>query len=96
MSQAILILYLFFSEIYAEDLSKGAFLYRKCVRCHGKDGLGSKEHKTPKIARQYRWYLLEELDDFKEKGNIRHNMYSLIKDLTTTEREELATYINQL
>ena len=84
---------------YGQDLEKGAKLYKKCISCHGKTGLGKKSQKAPMIAGQYSWYLESQITAIKNKtrtGGQTKKMYPFVKNLKDKDIKDLAAYITQL
>ncbi len=57
------------SAIMAEDFKGnadvGMGLYGICSACHGADGQGSASVSAPRLAGQYEWYLVTQLQNFK-------------------------------
>ncbi len=55
-------------ETVKGDWVKGKARYDGvCVACHGKDGAGNKVLKAPSLLGQSDWYLLKQLNHFKQK-----------------------------
>jgi cytochrome c553 len=48
------------------DVDRGKQLYAPCVACHGPSGKGSEAVKAPPLAGLQDWYLLGQLEHFKE------------------------------
>jgi len=53
------------------DPAKGKALYNVCIACHGLDGKGMEVLHSPNITLQQDWYLLRQLQHFKDglRGN---------------------------
>lgn len=82
---------------FAQDAEKGAELYKQCILCHGDKGDGVVAQKAPRIAGQYDWYVLKQLQDIKG-GSIRKNpvMVPFLSKLTEQDMKDLAAYISKL
>lgn len=48
------------------DAAKGAPLFAACATCHGSDGKGMEEKQAPPLTEQYDWYLVRQLQKFKD------------------------------
>lgn len=80
-----------------QDAVKGAELYKQCIACHGDKGDGIVLHKAPRIAGQYDWYILKQLQDIKA-GSARKNpvMLPFLSKLNEQDMKDLAAYISKL
>ncbi len=87
----------FTSGAFAQDAAKGAELYKQCIACHGDKGDGNPVQKAPRIAGQYDWYILKQLQDIKA-GNIRKNpvMVPFLSKLSEQDMKDLAAHISKL
>lgn len=47
------------------DAARGQTAYAVCLACHGADGMGNEQLKAPPIAHQADWYLVAQLEKFK-------------------------------
>ena len=47
------------------DVSRGQEIYHVCSTCHGRKAEGSTPLQAPKLAGQYDWYLIRQLQNFK-------------------------------
>jgi cytochrome c553 len=86
-------------SVYSQDLEQGAKLYKKCITCHGKDGMGKKSQKAPMIAGQYDWYIVSQIESIISKKRFNNNakkMYPFVKNLSDKEIKDLAAYISTL
>lgn len=54
------------------DARRGEALYRTCSNCHGADGQGRPGFKAPRLAGMNDWYLLRQLQNFKQGVRGRH------------------------
>ena len=84
---------------FAADAAKGQKLFKKCMSCHGADGMGKKSQKAPMIAGQYDWYIEAQLKDIKSQKRTNKNtkkMYPFVKKLTGQNFKDLAAYISKL
>ncbi len=87
------------SALAAGDKSKGAVLFKKCISCHGKDGMGKKSQNAPMIAGQYDWYIVSQVKAIQGKERWNENskkMYPFVKKLEETEIQDLAAYISSM
>jgi cytochrome c oxidase subunit II len=57
------------AQLSGGDLEAGKALYVACAACHGANGLGNPDLKSPAIAGQADWYVVSQLEKFK--GGIR-------------------------
>ncbi|MFA6235702.1 MAG: cytochrome c [Bacteriovorax sp.] len=82
---------------HAQDAVKGAELYKQCIACHGDKGDGNVAQKAPRIAGQYDWYILKQLQDIKG-GSVRKNpvMLPFLSKLNEQDMKDLAAYISKL
>ncbi len=48
------------------DAERGEQLYSVCTACHGEEGRGSEELNTPSLVGMSDWYLLRQLQYFKD------------------------------
>lgn len=48
------------------DVERGAELYEACTACHGADGRGSEELGAPDLIGQHDWYLVRQLEHFRD------------------------------
>ena len=81
----------------AQDAAKGAELFKQCIVCHGDKGDGVAAEKAPRIAGQYDWYILKQLQDIKA-GVTRKNlvMLPILGKLNENDMKDLAAYISKL
>lgn len=54
------------------DASRGASLYTTCAYCHGAAGEGSWSTNAPRLANMSDWYLLRQIENFKQGHRGRH------------------------
>ncbi|WP_163557267.1 c-type cytochrome [Halomonas sp. NO4] len=54
------------------DAQRGARLYRTCASCHGAEGQGMPQFKAPRLAGMNDWYLVRQLQNFREGVRGRH------------------------
>ena len=86
------------------DVVRGRSLYRTCSVCHGPDGLGVAAANAPRQARMSDWYLVRQLNNFKQgiRGAHPDDMYGeqmgLIAKSLSDEHAvaDLVAYINTL
>ena len=50
----------------AADVAKGKASYAICSACHGQNAEGNEAMGAPKLAGQSPWYLVTQLENFKE------------------------------
>jgi cytochrome c553 len=82
-----------FSAIAAD----GAKIFKKCISCHGKKGMGKKSQKAPMIAGQYAWYLESQIKAIRDKVRKNKNakkMYPFVKKLSDADIAAVAKYIS--
>ncbi len=48
------------------DITRGKQLYSTCIACHGTDGKGDKSLNSPSLVGQHDWYILKQLQNFKD------------------------------
>lgn len=68
----------------------------KCYTCHGKEAQGLKSQLAPRLAGQFDWYILAQLNAFKNKTRINVKMEPYIKKLTAEDFQDVASYLSQL
>jgi len=86
------------------NLDKGRALYGNCETCHGANGRGIHSTNAPRLAGMSDWYLVEQLDNFKQgfRGHNPKDPYgpqmSSIAAMLTDEHAttDLAGYVNSL
>jgi cytochrome c oxidase subunit 2 len=66
-------------ETVSGDAARGEQLYTVCTACHGEDGLGSKELNTPSLIGQHDWYLVRQLEYYKNglRGAHKSDTYGM-------------------
>ena len=85
------------SQLFAQDLTKGADLYKQCIVCHGTKGEGNPTQKAPKISGQYDWYVLKQLQDIKSGSNRKNPvMVPILSKLSEQDFKDLAAYVSKL
>ncbi len=47
------------------DVEAGKKAYVTCVACHGEKGEGNKSLNAPRLSKQFDWYLVRQIDNFK-------------------------------
>ncbi len=83
----------------AQNIKNGENLYKKCITCHGADGMGKKSQQAPMIAGQYDWYIESQIIAVQKKERDNANakkMYPFVKNLKAEEIKDLAAYIAQM
>ncbi len=60
------------SNARAQDLERGAELFALCSQCHGDQGQGSRLALAPSIAGLEKWYVVKQLQNFKDGLRARH------------------------
>ena len=91
-----LIVFLFISPLMAQDVEKGASLYKKCIVCHGKNGEGKRSQKAPRIGGQFDWYVYQQLKDIKSMVRKNDAMMPYVKNLSDQDFKDLSAYISSL
>lgn len=84
--------------------TRGAHIYRTCGACHGDAGQGIQATNAPRLAGMSDWYLLRQLDNFKQGIRGRHaddlygwqmaEMSRILKDGQAAD--DVVAYINTL
>lgn len=86
---------LMLTNVNATDISRGKYLSKSCVSCHGING-NSPSDAFPKIAGQHASYLLKQLMDFKTKKRNHDLMSGIVAPLSKQDLTDLAAfYANQ-
>lgn len=91
----------FSGTVQAQDLKRGKKLYALCSICHGPDGHGKPELKAPALAGLTDWYLIGQLQKFRNGKRGAHPddvtglmMRPMAKTLTSDKDvEAVAAYI---
>ena len=86
------------------DSSSGKTLYQPCAACHGQRAEGNRALKAPRLAGQSDWYLVRQIENFKEgtrgsaKGDVLgESMRAAVASLKgKDEINDLVSYINIL
>jgi cytochrome c oxidase subunit 2 len=86
------------------NLAQGRSLYANCSICHGDEGRGIGSTNAPRLAGMSDWYLVTQLDNFRQGIRGRHpddvygiQMSSMAAILTGEhETADLAAYVNSL
>jgi cytochrome c553 len=52
-------------DVGGGDPTRGQTAYGVCLACHGPDGMGNEQLKSPPIVRQGDWYVVAQIDNFK-------------------------------
>ena len=88
----------------AGDAERGRRIYSTCAACHGREGQGNWNANAPKLAGMDDWYLVRQLQNFKERIRGGHDddiygdqMFMLANMLTSEEDiNDVVAYINTL
>lgn len=84
----------------AEELSKGALLFKQCAGCHGADGKNKAFGKSGIISGQSVEDLMESLAFFKESDFKTHSsttvMAKQVKNLSHEDLLEVSHFISKL
>ncbi|GMR17207.1 MAG: hypothetical protein BMS9Abin32_272 [Gammaproteobacteria bacterium] len=56
----------------AGDVGRGAKSFRVCAYCHGADGMGIRAMNAPRVAGMSDWYLVNQLQNFKDSIRGEH------------------------
>jgi len=92
------------TALAAGDAERGKALYATCGACHGANGEGQEALNAPAIAGQEEWYLIRQLQNFKNgirgadpKDTFGMQMAPMAQTLPTEQAiEDVAAYINSL
>lgn len=97
LTTLMLITYSLAQLSYAEESESGANLFKQCILCHGEKGEGVPTQKAPRIAGQYDWYIIKQLQDMRA-GSVRKNpaMLPFLSKLSDQDMKDLAAYISKL
>ena len=91
-----LVVFLFISPLMAQDVEKGASLYKKCIVCHGKNGEGKRSQKAPRIGGQFDWYIYQQLKDIKSMVRKNDAMMPYVKNLSDQDFKDLSTFCHSM
>ena len=88
----------------ADDLKRGKYLFQNCTACHGTKAEGNQLAKAPAIAGMPTWYLLSQLNNFKDGIRGGHpddvdglRMRPMMMTLRTPQDiRDVSAYINSL
>ena len=92
----VLIIGLFSTQVIyaAGDYSRGKEKSQTCSACHGVDG-NSDNKMYPKLAGQYKNYLINSLNSYKNGNRNNAIMTSFATGLSNEDIEDLATYFSE-
>lgn len=79
------------------ELKNGHEIYTnkgQCITCHGDKGQGNPDELGPRIAGQFDWYIIEQINHFRSKERVNEKMEPYIKNLTEKEIQDVATYVS--
>jgi cytochrome c oxidase subunit 2 len=64
-------------ETVEGDIEAGRKAYETCIPCHGEFGQGAQSLDAPRLSNQHDWYLVRQLDNFKEgvRGTHQNDIY---------------------
>ncbi len=81
----------------------GAEIYTPCVACHGTDGLGNELLRAPPIVQLDDWYLVQELQNFKQgaRGTVAADTWGItmrVNTLALSDQaiEDVVAYVQTL
>jgi cytochrome c oxidase subunit 2 len=84
----------------AGDATAGQATYAVCSACHGAHGEGNPQLNAPKLAGQAGWYLVRQLQNFKQgvrdKEQFAPQMDAFATTLDDTAMRNVVAYINSL
>jgi cytochrome c oxidase subunit 2 len=85
----------------AGDAARGRTLYRTCAACHGESGEGVWTTQAPRLAQMSDWYLLRQLDNFRQGVRGAHpqdfrgsQMALMARVADERDAADLVAYIN--
>lgn len=86
------------------NADRGSKLYTTCSMCHGKDGLGNWNSNAPRLAGMQDWYLVRQLNNFREqiRGGHEDDIYGdqmyMMASILRGEQDinDIIAYINTL
>ena len=91
-------------ETVAGDVNHGKTLFQTCVACHGAAAEGNQPMGAPPLAGQYSWYLLRQLQAYRngQRGTAENDSRGVVmKQIAATLQQDqdlndLVAYINTL
>ena len=92
------------ADTVSGDAAQGKAAYATCTACHGANGEGNQALNSPKLAGQYDWYIVRQLQNYKSgvRGGDPKNVFDtqmrpMAMILTTDDAvNNVAAYINSL
>jgi len=97
ISSMLIVLLFTQSHTFAQDLAKGADLFKQCIVCHGEKGEGNPTQKAPRLNGQYDWYVYKQLQDIKAGVNRKNAvMVPILNKLSEQDMKDLAAYVAKL
>jgi len=86
------------------NTENGRSLFASCAACHGANGEGDKILNAPRISNQHDWYIVRQIQNFKEGIRGTHasdirgaQMRPMAETLQSEQAEkDVAAYINTL
>ena len=86
------------------DVEAGKAAFVTCAACHGDRGQGNSVLRSPKLANQYYWYIVRQLEAFKSgrrgshpKDDFGMQMRAMMVLLTSDQQiHDVAKYITTL
>jgi cytochrome c553 len=88
----------FVLELNTPQLKSGHDLYvaKNCTQCHGEKGEGVVDQQGPKIAGQYDWYIVDQVNQIKKGLRKNDKMQPFVTGLTEQEINDIAHYVSAL
>jgi cytochrome c553 len=83
-------------NLFAQDATKGATLFKQCILCHGEKGDGNPAQKAPRISGQYDWYIIKQLGDMKALRRKNPIMTPFLSKISEQDMKDLAAFITKL
>jgi cytochrome c553 len=83
-------------QVQAADIAEGQKKSATCAACHGKDGNTPIDPSYPKLAGQYKDFLVRALKDYKSGARKNAVMSGQAAALSSNDMENLAAYYASL
>lgn len=93
---ALIALSLSFSAIAGGDIDAGKQKSAPCAACHGADGNAGVDPQYPRLAGQYRDYLVQALREYRDGERTNAIMVGFATPLSDQDVENLAEYYSSL
>ncbi|MBE8168402.1 MAG: cytochrome c [Shewanella sp.] len=99
----LLVIFALAPKTASSEEKQGEQIYQQCITCHGKQGQGNTDLKSPQLAGQHDWYLTRQLHNFKtgirgnhQKDFFGQQMIPLAQVLSEHDTKLIARYLSSL